>query len=80
MSRFNGKRVIKTKVANGIHKAEELINEAISGNAPVYHHNGNGSIETENIENESIGRQIYKHLMNGVSTSTSSRFCWWSIS
>ncbi|NFI05349.1 PTS fructose transporter subunit IIC [Clostridium botulinum] len=67
MSRFNGKRVIKTKVANGIHKAEELINEAISGNAPVYHHNGNGSIETENIENESIGRQIYKHLMNGVS-------------
>ncbi len=67
MSRFNGKRVIKTKVANGIHKAEELINEAISGNAPVYHHNGNGSVETENIENESIGRQIYKHLMNGVS-------------
>ncbi|WP_252229713.1 MULTISPECIES: fructose-specific PTS transporter subunit EIIC [unclassified Clostridium] len=67
MSRFNGKRVIKTKVANGIHKAEELINEAISGNAPVYHHNGNGSAETENIENESIGRQIYKHLMNGVS-------------
>ncbi|KIL06953.1 PTS fructose transporter subunit IIC [Clostridium botulinum] len=67
MSRFNGKRVVKTKVANGIHKAEELINEAISGNAPVYHHNGNGSVETENIENESIGRQIYKHLMNGVS-------------
>ncbi|NFL53515.1 PTS fructose transporter subunit IIC [Clostridium botulinum] len=67
MSRFNGKRVIKTKVANGIHKAEELINEAISGNAPVYHHNGNGSVETENIENESIGRQIYKHLMNVVS-------------
>ncbi|WP_252232263.1 fructose-specific PTS transporter subunit EIIC [Clostridium sp. ZBS15] len=67
MSRFNGKRVIKTKVANGIHKAEELINEAISGNAPVYHYNGNSSAETENIENESIGRQIYKHLMNGVS-------------
>ncbi|WP_315078772.1 fructose-specific PTS transporter subunit EIIC [uncultured Clostridium sp.] len=67
MSRFNGKRVIKTKVANGIHKAEELINEAISGNAPVYNHEGNGSAEQDNIENESFGRQIYKHLMNGVS-------------
>ncbi|AOR23835.1 PTS fructose transporter subunit IIABC [Clostridium taeniosporum] len=67
MSRFDGKRVIKTKVADGIHKAEELINEAISGNAPIYHHSGGNVSEKENIENESIGRQIYKHLMNGVS-------------
>ena len=37
MNRFDGKRVIQTKVANGIHKAEELINEAISGKAPIYH-------------------------------------------
>ncbi|MFW2488966.1 PTS fructose transporter subunit IIC [Clostridium chromiireducens] len=67
MARFDGKRVIKTKVSDGIHKAKDLINEAISGNAPVYHHSGKadeGSIDTGN---ESVGRQIYKHLMNGVS-------------
>ncbi|EJO5346801.1 PTS sugar transporter subunit IIA [Clostridium botulinum] len=67
MARFNGKKVIQTKVANGIHKAEKLLNEAISGNAPVYNHNGKSEdIEVE-TEKESIGRQIYKHLMNGVS-------------
>lgn len=68
MARFNGKRVIQTKVANGIHKAEELLNEATSGNAPIYNHDGGGSnSEVSSIEEESIGRQIYKHLMNGVS-------------
>lgn len=67
MARFDGKRVIQTKVANGIHKAEALINEALSGNAPVYHHSGKGEEIQESNEKESIGRQIYKHLMNGVS-------------
>ncbi|SFA83201.1 PTS fructose transporter subunit IIABC [Clostridium frigidicarnis] len=67
MARFEGKRVIQTKVANGIHKAEALINEALSGNAPVYHHSGKGEEIQESNEKESIGRQIYKHLMNGVS-------------
>lgn len=67
MARFDGKRVIKTKVANGIHKATELINEAVSGEVPIYHHNGKSEDSNEEIENEGIGRQIYKHLMNGVS-------------
>ena len=67
MARFNGKRVIQTKVANGIHKAESLLNEATSGNAPIYNHAGGGSSEEVSTENESVGRQIYKHLMNGVS-------------
>lgn len=68
MSRFNGKRVIQTKVANGIHKAEDLINKAISGDAPIYNHSGSKNSEEQfSGEKESIGRQIYKHLMNGVS-------------
>lgn len=67
MNRFDGKRVIQTKVANGIHKAEELINEAISGNAPIFHGDGNVENNANSGEKESIGRQIYKHLMNGVS-------------
>ena len=37
MARFDGKPVIQVKVADGINKAEELINEALSGNAPIYH-------------------------------------------
>lgn len=68
MARFDGKKVIQTKVANGIHKAEELINKAISGDAAVYNHSGSkNSYEEVSGEKEGIGRQIYKHLMNGVS-------------
>ncbi|MDV4151500.1 fructose-specific PTS transporter subunit EIIC [Clostridium sp. AL.422] len=68
MARFDGKKVIQTKVANGIHKAEELINKAISGDAPIYNHSGSKNSDEElSGEKESIGRQIYKHLMNGVS-------------
>ena len=68
MARFDGKKVIQTKVANGIHKAEELINKATSGDANIYHHSGSkNSDENNSEEKESIGRQIYKHLMNGVS-------------
>lgn len=67
MARFEGKRVIQTKVANGIHKAEELLNKATSGNAPVYNHAGGSDESADSGEKESIGRQIYKHLMNGVS-------------
>lgn len=66
MARFDGKPVIKTKVANGINKADELLDKAINGQAPVYHHTGAAAAE-EAGDDESIGRQVYKHLMNGVS-------------
>ncbi|RII35439.1 PTS fructose transporter subunit IIC [Clostridium chromiireducens] len=67
MARFDGKRLIKTKVADGIHKASKLIEEATSGNAPIYHHTGNTGDSDSNVADESVGRKIYKHLMNGVS-------------
>ncbi len=67
MSRFNGKKVIITKVADGIHKADELIDRAINGDAPIYQSSKSESIEESSNEKESIGRQFYKHLMNGVS-------------
>ena len=68
MARFDGKPVIQTKVANGINKADALLDEALSGTAPIYHHAG-GAAEAEEraADDESITRQIYKHLMNGVS-------------
>ena len=66
MSRFNGKPVLRTKVADGIHKPDELIETIIQKKASIYYHHSQDSIE-QNTEQESIGRQIYKHLMNGVS-------------
>lgn len=67
MDRFDGKPVIVTKVANGIHKAKELIEEAESGNAAVFHSDKKEKIESFGGEKEGIGRKIYKNLMNGVS-------------
>lgn len=67
MARFDGKPVIVTKVANGIHKAKELIEEAESGKVAIYHSNEKGEATGFQEEQESIGRKIYKSLMNGVS-------------
>ncbi len=67
MARFDGKPVIMVPVADGIHKAEALINQAVSGTVPVYHYSGDVSGAASAGESDSIGRQIYKHLMNGVS-------------
>ena len=69
MARFNGKPMIQTKVANGINKAEELLTEAMSGTAAVYQASAadREAAEIAASASDSIGRQIYKHLMNGVS-------------
>lgn len=70
MARFEGKPVIQVKVADGIHKPEELIQKIIAGEAPIYHHSGDGkgvSQEETAAETESVGRKVYKDLMNGVS-------------
>lgn len=68
MARFNGKKVVITKVADGINKADELIDRALKGDAPVYHASGSDTEESAaDVQGESLGRQIYKHLMNGVS-------------
>lgn len=68
MNRFDGKKVIITKVANGIHKAEELITKASQGDALIYHAKNAGVAgDSETQTSEGLGRQLYKHLMNGVS-------------
>ncbi|MBU5487773.1 fructose-specific PTS transporter subunit EIIC [Clostridium sp. MSJ-8] len=68
MARFDGKKVIITKVADGINKAEQLLTDATSGNAHIYHSKDSDSSESDGAEEEeSIGRKIYKDLMNGVS-------------
>lgn len=67
MTRFDGKPVYSTKVSDGINKPEELIKKIIDGQAPVYHADHKAKAEVSGGGNDSIGRQLYKHLMNGVS-------------
>ena len=67
MARFDGKPVLSTKVADGIHKPQELIEKALSGTVHVYHSQGGDSDAEGEVEGEKIGRKIYKALMNGVS-------------
>ena len=66
MARFDGKPLLKVHVADGIHKAEELIKQIEDGQAPVYHHEG-GAAQQTSTGNETAGQKIYKDLMNGVS-------------
>lgn len=67
MARFDGRPLIVTKVADGIHKPKELIEKALSGTAAVYHSNSKDDISGSGIGEEKLGRKIYKALMNGVS-------------
>lgn len=66
-ARFDGKPVYSTKVSDGINKPEELIKKIIDGQAPVYHADHKAKAEVSGGGNDGIGRQLYKHLMNGVS-------------
>lgn len=67
MDRFDGKHLIECKVADGIHKAEELVTRASVSDAPIYHASGDAGEEEEEKETDSIGHQAYTHLMSGVS-------------
>lgn len=67
MDRFAGRPVIQCKVSDGISKAEELLDRALNGNVPLYQAKGSGQTADSEEESDSVGHQIYKHLMNGVS-------------
>lgn len=66
--RFDGKKVIECQVSDGINKAEELIKRIAAGDAPVFKASGKKEDSHSSVGGkESVGHQIYKHLMNGVS-------------
>ena len=65
LSRFDGKKLIKAKVADGINRPQELIERVLSSEAKTYHSN-NKSENNDSDEKEGFGTKIYKHLMNGV--------------
>lgn len=66
LDRFDGKKVIIRQVSDGISKADELVDLALSGNVPVYHAAEGAKTEVK-TSNGGIGHQIYAQLMNGVS-------------
>ena len=65
LSRFEGKKVLRAGVTDGIRKPKELIEKALNSTneIPIYHHTTN---DTDNIKNEKQRGSVYKHLMNGV--------------
>ena len=67
VERFAGKPVIFVKVADGINKPKELIDAILEGKAAVYEGQREEKQSAAEPTKESTGRQIYKHLMNGVS-------------
>ena len=68
LDRFDGKKVIQRQVSDGINKADELVELAMSGNVPVYHSgNASASSQSQNKAGGSVGPKIYTQLMNGVS-------------
>lgn len=65
LDRFNGKLVLEVSVGDGVSKAEELVQACLAGKVPVRR----GAV-IQNLnpgQNQNAARQIYKHLMNGVS-------------
>ncbi|MDY5103655.1 MAG: fructose-specific PTS transporter subunit EIIC [Agathobacter sp.] len=66
MDRFDGKKVIECKVADGINKAETLLSRAVKGDAPVYHA-AEGAKKEAGSEKSGGAHSIYTHLMSGVS-------------
>ncbi len=68
MERFDGKKVIECQVSDGISKADKLVEQAISGNVPIYHGTGEGaSASSGSAKSGGVGHKIYTQLMNGVS-------------
>lgn len=67
MDRFDGKKVIERQVSDGINKADELVELAMSGNVPVFKSANAAARSSSAKSGGSVGHQIYTQLMNGVS-------------
>ncbi len=67
MARFDGKPVISVGVSAAISRPKELLEKALSGKVAPYQSDHKAADRNDDMEKEGVGRQIYKHLMNGVS-------------
>lgn len=64
--RFDGKKLVSTKVSDGINKPEKLIKQVLN-EAPIYKAKSHVINETKEDNGKSFLSSIYKHLMYGVS-------------
>lgn len=67
MARFKGKHVIQVPVAQGIRRPQELIEQALRQDAPIYQGDSNSQTEQSAEGGTKERRGFYKHLMSGVS-------------
>ena len=68
LDRFDGKPVYSCPVSQGFNAPEKLVNIILNGEAPIHHGSGAGADAAPAAgEKESVGRKVYKDLMNGVS-------------
>lgn len=67
MDRFDGKKVIICQVSDGISKADQLVEQAMSGDVPVYHGSGESASPAQSSKSGGVAHQLYTQLMNGVS-------------
>lgn len=67
MDRFKGKHVIQVPVAQGIRRPQELIEQALRQDAPIYQSDSNSQTEQSAEGGTKERRGFYKHLMSGVS-------------
>lgn len=68
LSRFDGKKILRTGVTDGIRRPKELIEKALNEDIPIYHSTGSEDDDGngENTNSNKGGKNIYKHLMSGV--------------
>lgn len=68
LSRFDGKKILRTGVTDGIRRPKELIEKALNDEIPIYHSTGSEADDGngENSNSSKGGKNIYKHLMSGV--------------
>lgn len=67
MARFDGKKLIKHPVVDGINKPDQLIDEILSGKGSVYHAEAGEASESSAASDGSVWSTIYRHLMSGIS-------------
>ncbi|WP_301406231.1 PTS fructose transporter subunit IIB, partial [Enterococcus entomosocium] len=66
--RFAGKRIIDVSVSKGIKEADQLIAAVLNGEGVISEkiERAEGDKEKQHVQ-QSVGHEIYKNLMNGVS-------------
>jgi len=65
LARFAGKKVIRTGVKKAVDEPEELVDQALNGDVPVYESKEESNFSLNNSSDDNEG--IYQYLMNGVS-------------